>query len=352
MREDSMEFLRSLIATPSPSGFEDPAAKVWREYLEPYASEVRGDVYGNSVAVVNPEGSPRIMLCGHIDEVGFMVQYINDEGFIYMSEIGGVDPVIALGRDVIIHNKRGPIRGVTGRIPTHLQSDDDDDEIKLYKIYVDIGAIDKENALTMVSVGDPITFDVGFRELSNNRIVARGFDDRMGAWCVAEALVALSESDKLTAAVYGVASVQEEIGASGATIASFKLNPKAAVAIDVTHATDIPDVTKEKAGDIQLGKGPAISIGSMMHRKIGEMLRKAAEDNRIPQQIETAPCWSGTDADAISVNRSGIATGLVSVPNRYMHTPVEVIQLDDLENTVKLLIAWCEAMDDDTDFNI
>jgi len=352
MREESIKFLKNLIEAPSPSGFESPASKIWREYLKPHVSEVRGDVYGNSIAVVNPEGSPKIMLCGHIDEVGFMVNYINDEGFLYMSAIGGVDPLIALGRDVIIHNKNGPVRGVTGRIPTHLQNDEEEEEIKLHKIYVDIGALDRENAFEMVSVGDPVTFDVGFRELSNGRIVARGLDDRMGAWCVAEALMELVRSDKLSAAVYGVATVQEEIGTSGAIISSFALGPKAAVAIDATHATDIPDVTKEKTGDVQLGGGPTISVGSLMHRKVREMLKEAAENNRIPNQIVTAPCWSGTDADVISVSRSGIPSGLVSVPNRYMHTPVEMIQLDDLENTVKLLVAWCEAMDDDIDFNI
>jgi len=352
MREESLEFLKSLVQSPSPSGFEDPAAKIWRGYLTDIVAEVHGDVYGNSIAVVNPSGSPKIMLCGHLDEIGFMVHYINDEGFIYMSMIGGIDPVVTIGRDLIIHNKNGPIRGVTGRIATHLQSDDDDCELELHKIYVDIGAIDKEDALTRVSIGDPITVDVGYRELANNRIVARGLDDRMGAFCVAETLRALSNSSNLSACVYGVGSVQEEIGGYGATIASFKLNPKAAIAIDVTHATDTPDVAKEKAGDIKLGEGPVISIGSVVHRKISSMLQTLAEDNRIPLQTESAASYTGSDADVIFTTRSGIPTGLVSVPNRYMHTPVEVIQTDDLENTIKLLTAWCLKMNDDVDFVI
>jgi endoglucanase len=353
MRQESLDFLKALINAPSPSGFEGPAAKIWRDYLADVADQVHGDVYGNSIAVVNPSTDlPKIMLCGHLDEIGFMVHYINDEGFIYMSPIGGIDPVVAAGRDMIIHNKNGPIRGVTGRIATHLQSDDDDDTLEFHKMYVDIGAKDKEDALTMVSIGDPIVVDVGFRELANNRIVARGLDDRMGAFCVAETLVALAASDKLAATVYGVGSVQEEIGAHGATIASFKLNPKAAIAIDVTHATDTPDITKEKSGDIKLGEGPVISIGSIVHRKISAMLQTIAADNRIPLQVEAAPCYSGSDADVIFTTRSGIATGLVSVPNRYMHTPVEVVQIDDLENTIKLLTAWCEEIDDDISFII
>lgn len=351
MREESLKFLEGLVNTPSPSGFEERAAEVWRKYVEPFADSMRGDALGNSIATVNKGGAPRIMLCGHLDEVGMMVHHISDEGFLHVSAIGGLDAAVALGQRIVVHNKNGPVYGVMSRAAVHLL-EDDEEVPKLYEISVDIGAVDKEDAQKLVAVGDPITYDLRFRQLRNDRVVARGFDDRAGAWAVAEALRMLSESDQLTAEVVGVATVGEENGFYGAYASSYSVDPVAALVTDLTHTTDAPHSSKERHGDTQLGKGPVMAIGSITNRKVRELLVQVAEEQRISLQREACPKWSGTDADAVFVSRSGVATGLVSIPNRYMHTPVEIIHLEDLENTAKLLAAWCEAVRPDSNFDL
>jgi len=346
MNKKSLEFLKDLIDTPSPSGFEEPAVEKWGKYIHEHTGlSIKSEMYGSGVCSIDKE-EPSIMLCGHIDEVGMMISYINDEGYVYVSALGGIDAYILPTHRVIIYNKNGPVYGVIGQKPIHIITDDDEREMKVYNQFIDIGAKDKEDALTKVSVGDPIVINAPFEELANNRIVARGLDDRMGAWCIAEALVALNKSEKLKASVYGVASVQEENGSYGATISAYNINPDIALAIDVGITTDVPDVSKERWGDLKLGEGPIISIGSVVHKKVSQSLLNVAESNRIPVQIQIEPRWSGTDADAIFMTRGGVATGILSVPNRYMHTPVEMIQLDDLENAVKLIVAWCESIPD------
>jgi len=365
MKAKALNFLKDLLDTSSPSGFEEAAGKVWRDYLlnasvvdhgEPkYNFSVITDVYGNSIARLrlvvpvspNAYNNNTIMLCGHIDEVGMMVHYINDEGFIYISSIGGVEAAILPAQRVIIHNKNGPVPGVIGRRPPHL-ADDDEDEIKFHNIFVDIGAVDKDDALDLISVGDPITFDAPFLELANNRIVARGLDDRMGAWVVARVLERLMERKKLTTHVVGVATIQEENGFYGGVMVANSVKPTVALAIDVTHVTDVPDISKEKHGECNLGEGPVLSIGSVAHKKVNALLERIAEDNRIPIQKQISPEYTGTDADGIFTKNGGIPTGIVSVPNRYMHSPCELIQLDDLENTVELIVRWCESINGET----
>lgn len=339
MNQKSYDFLKQLINTPSPSGFEDAAAKLWRDYVGSYTA----DVYGGSYSMVGPIKtlSPTIMLSGHIDEVGFMVNYINGDGFVYVDMIGGVDPLVATAKPVVIHNKRGPVKGVFGKTAIHLM-DRDEKPLKLHQMFIDIGARDKEDALKYVSVGDPITFDVQFEEYPNNLIVGRGLDDRIGAWCVAEVLVALKEIEPhLSCFVFGVATIQEENGIYGARIGIEKVKPDVAIAIDVTHATDSPGISKERCGEVRLGEGPSINIGSTSHPKLNEMLIETAEQNRIPLQREASPRRSGTDADEFFRARGGVPTCNLSIPNRYMHTPVEMISLDDLENAVKLLTEFC-----------
>jgi len=360
MREKSLDFLKRMLNTPSPSGFEEEASEIWRQYVGAYQLiTVNKDTYGNSIAEMTPATNSEhcislpsthtIMLCGHIDEVGMMIHYINDDGFIYVSQIGGFDALITLAQRVTIHNKNGHISGVIGRKPIHL-ADDDEEEVKLHTVFIDIGAKDKEDAMNMVSVGDPVTFDAPIRELANNRIAARGLDDRMGAWVVAETMRRLSERSLLKVTVVGVATVQEENGAYGAIMAAKRIKPSVAVAIDVTHATDVPDISKEEHGDCILGGGPVLSLGSISHKKVNALLETVAGENRIKIQKQISPRWSGTDADAIFTEAGGIPTALVSVPNRYMHTPTEMIQLDDLEDTVELLVRWCESIDDNTIF--
>jgi endoglucanase len=291
------------------------------------------------------------MLIGHCDEIGFMVKYVNDKGFIYFGAIGGIDPNIVPTHRVVIHTGKGPVKGVIGRIAIHmLDKEDEKKGVKLHDLWIDIGASSKKEALKRVSVGDPIVFDVGFEIISGKIAVARGFDDKMGAFAVAEALRILSRKKRLKAAVYGVSSVQEEISFAGAETSAFSIKPDVAIAVDVGQATDTPAVSKERYGEFNLGKGPIIDRGSSVSPAVEEMLKSVASKQKIPFQASAAPRWTGTDADAVFKSRGGVACGLVSVPNRYMHTPVEVIHLGDLDYCARLMAAFAAQLDPRIDF--
>lgn len=344
MEKRSLEFLEALSNTASPSGFEEPAIKIWDNYIkESHIPEVNitKDTYGSSIAILYKNSGPKVMLSGHIDEVGMMVKYINDDGFIYISSIGGIDATILPTHRVTIFGNNGQVPGIIGRKPFHLMENDEATP-EIYELQIDIGAKNKEEALELVSVGNPIVIDTKFHVLGNNRVVGRGLDDKVGAWCVAEALIRLSKSENFKGTLFSVASIQEENGCYGAKMSSYKINPDIAIAIDVIFATDNQDLSKERYGDINLGYGPVISIGSVSHKNISNSLIKIAKDNNIPIQLSAQPKWSGTDADFIFNSREGIRTGVVSIPNRYMHTPIEMVQLEDLDNTVELLVKWCE----------
>ncbi len=350
-QQESMDFLKRFVDTPSPSGFEHPAQELWREYVSAFADRVESDVQGNSIGIINESGSPRVMLIGHCDEIGFMVNYVNDHGFIYFSPIGGLDPNIAPAKRVVIHTKKGPVKGVIGRIAIHMMDKEDEKKtIRLHELWIDIGARTKREALRRVAIGDPIVFDCGFEMLSRKLAVARGFDDKMGAFAVAEALKLLSKKKRLKAAVYGVASVQEEISFAGARTSAFHIKPDVAIAVDVGRATDTPGVSKERYGELKLGSGPVIDRGSSVSPAVEEMLKDVARRNKIPFQASAAPRFTGTDADAVFTSRGGVACGLVSVPNRYMHTPVEVIHLGDLEHCAKLMAAFAAQLTEKADF--
>jgi putative aminopeptidase FrvX len=351
LEKSSLEFLQRFVDTPSPSGFEKQAQKLWREYVSQFADRVDSDVQGNSIGVLNEGGSPKVMIIGHCDEVGFMVRYVNDKGFIYFGAIGGVDPNIVPAMRVVIHSAKGSVKGVVGRVAIHMMEKEDEKKgVKMHDLWIDIGAATKRDALKRISVGDPIVFDVGFEIISGKMAVARGFDDKMGAFAVAEALRMLSRKKKLKAAVYGVSSVQEEISLAGARTSAFSLRPDISLAVDVGNATDTPGTTKEKFGEITLGKGPIIHMGSSVSPGVAEMLKTVALKRKIPFQNSASPRWTGTDADAIYTSRGGVACGVVSVPNRYMHTPVEIINLGDLERCARLMAAFCEEVGPGVDF--
>jgi len=347
----SHDFLQRFVDAPSPSGFERPAQEVWREYVSDFADRVESDVQGNSIGVINEGGNPKVMLIGHCDEVGFMVRYVNDKGFVYFGAIGGVDPNIVPAMRVVIHSAKGPVKGVVGRVAIHMMEKEDEKKgVKMHELWIDIGAASKRDALKRISIGDPIVFDVGFEIISGKMAVARGFDDKMGAFAVAEALRILSRKKKLKAAVYGVASVQEEISFAGAKTSAFSIKPDVAIAVDVGNATDTPGTSKEKFGEITLGKGPIIDMGSSVSPGVAEMLKKIARKRKIAFQDSASPRWTGTDADAVFISRGGVACGLVSVANRYMHTPVEIIHLGDLERCAALMAAFCGEVGPKTDF--
>jgi putative aminopeptidase FrvX len=262
-----------------------------------------------------------------------------------------VDPNIVSAQRVLINSAKGVVRGVMGRTAIHMQDKDDEKKsVKMHEIWIDIGASSKQDALRRIAIGDPIVFDAGFEIISGKMAAARGFDDKMGAFAVAEALRLLSRKKKLKAAVYGVASVQEEISFAGARTSAFSLEPDVCIAVDVGNATDTPGTSREKFGEITLGKGPIIHTGSSVSPGVAESLKRAARGHKVAYQASASPRWTGTDADAVFSSRGGVACGLVSIPNRYMHSPVEMIHLGDLEKGFTLMAAFCEEVAPGTDF--
>jgi putative aminopeptidase FrvX len=350
MREESYEFLKKLLSTPGPSGNEGAAAKVWREEAEKFA-EIRGDRMGNSFATIGAGGSPKVMLSGHIDEIGLMVTHVDDQGLLRFTGVGGWDPQVLVGQRVLIQTTGGEVPGVIGKKAIHLMEAEERKKVSEIKnLWIDVGAKDADEAKGMVRVGDVGVLDQGLLELPNGRIASRSLDNRMGAFIVLEALRLLSEGEDVAAEVVAVASVQEEIGLYGARGAAFGLDPDAAIAVDVTHATDTPGVSKNENGDHALGSGPVIERASNLHPTVSEGLIAAAESEGIAYTIEADSRSTGTDADAIQFARAGIATGLVSCPNRYMHSPNEIVDLEDLENCARLISAYIKTLDEDTNF--
>ena len=350
MRKESLQFLKDLIAAPSPSGFEQPAQRVVRARMEQFADEIITDVHGNVRCVKNPDHPFRVMLAGHVDQIGFIVRHINDDGFIYASAIGGIDAGIVPGSRVLIHGKDGPVPGVFGRTAIHLlKAAERGKKLELDKLFIDIGAESKEAAEKLVSVADPVTFDAPFQELDRDLVAAAGFDDKMGTFVVMEALRILADRE-IDCALHAVSTVQEEIGLRGAQTSCYCIDPSVGIAVDVTHASDYPGCDKTKQGDVKLGGGPVIVRGPNINPVIGEMLQETAEEKGISVHVEAAARGTGTDANVMQLSRAGVATGLVSVPNRYMHTPVEVVSLADLENAAKLVAETVAKLNADVDF--
>jgi len=342
MRRESLEFLKELLTTPSPSGHESAGQRIWCDYARAFADEVRTDAYGNAVAVLNPRGDHKLMLDAHADEIGLMVKHVDEKGYIYVQQIGGVDPALIRGKRVNIHTAKGVVRGVIGAPAIHLQERDKEKKPpKLHESFIDIGAADGKAAKRKVSVGDPATFVDDFEQLDDNVAVARGFDDRAGAWATIEAVrIAAAAAKKPSCAIYACSTVQEEVGLIGATMTVFNVKPDAAIAIDVTHATDTPGIDAKQHGEVKMGKGPTISIGRENHPLVVERLRKLARRKRIPLQFEAFSTSGGTDAMAIYRAQGGVPSALVSIPNRYMHTTVEMLDLRDLQRAAELLAAF------------
>jgi putative aminopeptidase FrvX len=350
MRDASYEFLKRLLSTPGPSGNEGAAAKVWREEAGGFA-EVGGDRMGNSFATLNPGGSPRVMLSGHIDEIGMMVTHVDENGLLRFTGVGGWDPQVLVGQRVRIQARDGEVMGVIGKKAIHVMEPEERKKVSEIKsLWIDIGARDGDEAKGMVRVGDVGVVDQDLLELPNDRIASRSLDNRMGAFVVLEALRLLSEEEGVNAEVVAVASVQEEIGLYGARGAAFGLDPDAAIAVDVTHATDTPGVSKNENGDHALGSGPVIKRATNLSPIVSDGLIAAAEEAGIDYTLEADARSTGTDADAIQFTRAGIATGLVSAPNRYMHSPNEIVDLGDLEDCARLISLYVKGLAPDTDF--
>lgn len=352
MRKKSLEFLKAIVNVPSPSGYEERAAKVYRDYTKPFADKVMTDVHGSVAAILNPDAGMKIMLAGHMDEIGFIVHYVSDEGLLYFSGIGGHDSVIPVGQRVWVHGKK-QIPGVIGRKAIHLLEEDErkkKPEIK--DLWIDIGAANREEAEEVVSLGDVVTFQYEFQELLGDRATARGFDNKMGAFIVAEALRLLKEDGGLDAGVgvYAVATVQEEIGLRGARTSAYSIAPQTGLAVDVNHAIDYPGVSKSRYGQLDVGKGPSVMRGANANPIVFSMIIEAAKDEQIPYQVDVAPGGTGTDANAMQLNQGGMATGLLGVALRYMHTPCELLSLKDVEDCARLMAAYCRKVKPETDF--
>ncbi len=342
MKEDRRTFLQELVTVSSPSGFERPAQEIIERRLGS-SVDTRYDVHGNLISSLNTDAKVRIMLAGHVDEIGLMVTFIDDKGFVYFDTIGGHDPAILVGQRILVGGAKGPVRGVIGKKPIHLmEAEERRKGTEIKNLWIDIGAKSKKDAEKVVAVADAVTVDAGFITLRNNIVVARAFDDRVGAFVVAEVMLALARRKKpLQVAVFGVSTVQEELGARGAITSSYGVNPDAGVAIDVGFTSDCPTIDAKRVGDTALGKGPILHGGANINPVLGKMLFDTAAKKKIPCQMQAEPRATGTDANAMQLSRGGVAAALLSIPNRYMHTPVECVSLTDLDNSIRLL---CETI--------
>jgi endoglucanase len=349
MTDHSLNFLKTLLSTPGPSGDEAAVARIWRAEAESFADEVRADIRGSSYAVLNG-GAPRVLLAGHIDEIGLMISYIDDEGYLSCSEVGGWDPQVLVGQRVKLLGRSGEVIGVIGKKPIHLMDHGDREKAsKVKDLWIDIGARSRAEAEERVRIGSVGVLDAPVYEFPNGRIISRSIDNRIGAFTVLEALRLMAE-DRPAATVAAVATTYEEVTFAGAKTAAFSFDPTVAIAVDVTFATDHPDSDKKQYGDVKLGSGPVLSRGSANSPVMYEMLRDIAEQEKIPYTVQIAPRYTGTDADAINVSRGGVASAVISIPNRYMHSPNEMIELADVDHTARLIAAFVKTLGADTDF--
>lgn len=354
MRDTSLEFLKTLVNTPSPSGHEARGQRVWLDYVGAYAEETFSDAYGNCVAVLNKGGSPRLMLAAHADEIALTVNYIEKNGFLYVRKLGGVDAIVARAQRVVVHTRNGPVRGVIGNVAPHLTKLDKERKVpEIGDLFIDIGAADRKEAERLVRVGDPVTLSDEFELLRNDLAVARAFDNRIGTFAVAEALRLLGANRrKLKAEVCAVSNIMEEVGLLGARQIAYSLKPDVALVIDVTHATDYPTVSQQLHGDIRIGKGPTLTHGGCNHPEVIARLEEVAKKKNIKLQHEAMSASSGTDTDVIFWTRGGIASGLISLPNRYMHSPVELVSLKDLEKIPELMAAFALSLERGEQFKV
>jgi len=338
MNDTSLAFLKELLATSTPTGSEQDGQKLVSGYMGQFADTVDTDVNGNVHGVLNPGKPFRIMLAGHCDEIGLMVQHIDDKGFVSVSALGGVNVPLLQAERLIIFGRKGPVPGVVGVRPVHLMDakEKESSTTKIHDLAIDIGAKTRKDAESVVSVGDVATIDAGWRELRNGRISCRGVDDRIGAFVVADTLRAL-KGRTLSVSLHAVTTVQEEIGLRGAKTAAFGIDPRVGIAVDVTHASDYPGMNEKISGRVCLGDGPVLRRGPAHNPKLLSLIEKAAAKAKIKTQLQPDARGANTDAYAIQMTRAGVAAGLVSIPNRYMHSPVETIALRDAENAVKLL---------------
>jgi len=350
MRKESLEFLKTLVSAPLPSGFERGAQEIWMKYAKEFADETRYDPYGNAIAILNPKGKPRLMVMGHGDAIGMIITYISDSGYLYYETVGGIDPMSLVSQRVMIHGKKGIVHGVIGRKAIHMILPEDRTKAPKHEdMWIDIGAKDRKDAEKLVAVGDYGQSIGDFLELKNSIAIGSRFDNKVGTWSAIETL-RLLKGLKIDACVIAVSSVQEECTGAGASTAAFHLEPDCAVVVDVTHTTDHPGTQKEKYGDVKLGGGPVLELGPPIHPIVRDGLSEAAKKAKIKIQCAAQGGFTRTDADSIFKSRGGIPTAGLSVPNRYMHTTVEAIHLGDLDKVPQVIAAYAKTLKKTTKF--
>lgn len=348
------EFLQAAIRTPSPSGYEEPIQKLIQQYLTSHASDISIDVHGNLTASVGDSNGPRLMLAGHCDQIGMLISHIDDEGFLYAQTIGGWDPQQLIGQSMTVWSAGGPVSAVISRKPIHLLSPKEREQVvQLQDMWLDIGAQNAEEARAQVRVGDPVTLELKYHTLLGDRVSGPGMDNKTGMWTVMEAIrrsAAESKATPLKCHLHSVATVQEEIGLRGAKTAATRIEPHVAIAVDVTHASDCPTIDKQQQGDIRLGGGPVIYRGPNINAKVAARLIELANANGIDYQLAALGRAAPNDSNALQVSGTGVATGLVAIPNRYMHSAVETISLSDIDAIAKLLTLFAQSLTPECDF--
>jgi endoglucanase len=349
-----LEFLETAILTPSPSGYEEPIQKLISEYLRQHTDDVSIDVHGNLTACVGDSNAPRLMLAGHCDQIGMLISYIDEQGFLYAQTIGGWDPQQLIGQAMTIWTADGPVAAVISRKPIHLLSAKEREEVvKLEEMWLDIGATSRDEAASVVRIGDPVTLNLQFRRLLGDYVSGPGMDNKTGMWTVMETVrrcAAEVTAKPLRCQVHGVATVQEEIGLRGATTAAARIRPDVAIAVDVTHASDCPTINKQQQGEIRLGGGPVIVRGPNVNAKVAARLIELADSNQIPYQLAALGRAAPNDSNVLQISGAGVATGLVAIPNRYMHSAVETISLADIEAIAKLLTLFAQSLTKECSF--
>ncbi len=349
MQTEAKQFLQSILTQPSPSGFEEPVQAIVRRYAGDFAEQISTDTHGNVVASCNANAPVRVMLAGHCDQIGMLVSYIDENGFLYAQTIGGWDPQQLIGQRMTIWTTAGPIPAVIARKPIHLLTPDERKQVvKLEELWLDIGCATKQEADDLVRIGDPVTLQLGFQEMRNGLANSPGMDNKSGLWVVMEAL--RRAAGRLQVGLFAVSTVQEEIGLRGARTSAYGIDPHVGIAVDVTHATDCPTIDKRQNGEVRLGGGPVIYRGPNMNPAVTTRLVQVAEERGIPFQLSATGRATPCDANSIQITRAGVATGLVSIPNRYMHSAVETISLEDIDHAAQLLAEFAAGLSGDEDF--
>jgi endoglucanase len=349
MNDSSVAFFKRLLATPGAAPDEAAAARIWRDEAAGFADRTWGDVRGNAFAALDG-GAPRVLLAGHIDEIGVMISHIDDDGFLSFAGVGGWDSQVLVGQRIRLKGRQGDVIGVIGKKPIHLMRAAEREKVSTIEdLWIDIGAISKAEASERVRIGATGVIDASVYAFPNDRIVSRSVDNRVGAFTVLEALRLLAQ-ERPRASVAAIASAQEEITLGGAQVGAFSYDPQVAIAVDVTFATDYPGANKKQQGEVKLGGGPVISRGSSGSPVLFEMLVDLAEREGIPYSLQINPGYTGTDADSIHTVRGGIASAVISIPNRYMHSPNEMIQLSDVAHSARLIAAFVRSIDETTSF--